>query len=78
MDGKSLSLIFTVLSTAFVVVFAAWGISRIASSSVDNVARQPEAGGQIRGLMIIACALIEGVALFALVICFLAQNKIQF
>ncbi len=78
MDGKSLSLICTIFSTALVVLFAAWGISKIASSSVDNVARQPEASGQIRGIMIITCALIEGVSLFALVICFLSQNKIQF
>jgi F-type H+-transporting ATPase subunit c len=38
---------------------------------MEGIARQPEAGGEIRTTMIIAAALIEGVALFALVICIL-------
>ncbi|PSQ86315.1 MAG: F0F1 ATP synthase subunit C, partial [Bacteroidetes bacterium QH_2_63_10] len=43
----------------------------LASSSMDGAARQPEATDDIRGLMIISAALIEGVALFALIICLL-------
>ena len=43
---------------------------------MEGIARQPEAAGEIRLTMIIAAALIEGVALFALVICILmALNK---
>jgi F-type H+-transporting ATPase subunit c len=38
---------------------------------MDGAARQPEAIGDIRGLMIVSAALIEGVALFALIICLL-------
>lgn len=76
--AKALSLLFAVLSAALTVMGAAFGISRIGSSSVESIARQPEAGGQIRGVMIITAALVEGVALFALVICFLVQNKIKF
>jgi F-type H+-transporting ATPase subunit c len=38
---------------------------------MEGIARQPEAAGEIRTTMIIAAALIEGVALFALVICIL-------
>jgi len=37
--------------------------------------RQPEAAGVIRISMIIAAALIEGIALFALVICFMLAGK---
>ncbi|MEN8128085.1 MAG: ATP synthase F0 subunit C, partial [Planctomycetota bacterium] len=38
---------------------------------VEAIARQPEAGGRIFTTMIIAAALIEGVTLFALIICLL-------
>jgi len=57
-------------------VFAgAFGISRIAIASVESIARQPEAANDIRGVMIITAAMIEGVALIALVICFLLSFK---
>jgi F-type H+-transporting ATPase subunit c len=39
---------------------------------MDAIGRQPEAAGDIRMSMIIAAALIEGAALFAIVICFMA------
>ena len=53
----------------------AFGISRIAKASVESIARQPEASADIRGVMIITAAMIEGVALIALVICFLLSFK---
>ena len=51
---------------------AGLGISFATAKAVDAIARQPEAGGDIRMSMIIAAALVEGVALFAVVVCFLA------
>lgn len=48
---------------------AAFGIGKIGSSAMDGIARQPDASGDIRTTMIIASALIEGVALFAVVVC---------
>jgi len=48
------------------------GIGRIASSSVESIARQPEASGDIRGAMILTSAFIEGVCLFAVVVSLLA------
>lgn len=53
---------------------AGMGIGRIGGSSVEAMARQPEASGDIRGAMILSAALIEGVALFAVVVAFLANN----
>lgn len=47
------------------------GIGQIGGRAMDAIARQPEATGKIQGVMIIAAALIEGVALFAVVICLL-------
>ena len=48
------------------------GIGFIGSRAVEGIARQPEASGKIQTAMLISAALIEGVGLFALVICILA------
>jgi F-type H+-transporting ATPase subunit c len=48
------------------------GIGKIGASAMEGIARQPEASGDIRMSMIIAAALVEGAALFAIVVCFLA------
>ncbi|MDO8549981.1 MAG: ATP synthase F0 subunit C, partial [Ignavibacteria bacterium] len=47
-----------------------------AASALEAMGRQPEAAGQIRTTMIIAAALIEGIAFFALVICILLAVKV--
>lgn len=61
---------------AGITVFGAgFGIGKLAAAALESMARQPEAGGNIRGAMIIAAALIEGVALFAEVICILLAIK---
>jgi len=53
------------------VIGAGIGIGRVGGSAVEAIARQPEAAGPIANNMIIAAALIEGVALFALIIAIL-------
>ena len=53
---------------------AGMGIGRIASSATESIARQPEAANDIRGVTIITAAFIEGVALFAVVVCLLVQG----
>jgi F-type H+-transporting ATPase subunit c len=53
------------------VIGAGLGIGRIGGSAMDAIARQPEASGKIQTAMIIAAALIEGVALFGVVVGFL-------
>ena len=50
------------------VIGAGIGIGRIGGSAMDAIARQPEAYSKIQIAMIISAALIEGVALFAVVI----------
>jgi len=49
------------------VIGAGIGIGRIGGQAVEGIARQPEAAGDIRASMILTAALIEGVALAALV-----------
>ena len=51
------------------------GIGQIGKGAVEGIARQPEATGDIRSTMIIAAALIEGVALFGVVVCVLLVLK---
>jgi F-type H+-transporting ATPase subunit c len=51
------------------------GIGRIGGQASEAIARQPEAGGQIRGQAIVLAALIEGVALFGAVIAILIVFK---
>ncbi|MEJ5351241.1 MAG: ATP synthase F0 subunit C [Melioribacteraceae bacterium] len=60
---------------ALTVIGGAFGIGKLASSAMDASGRQPEAAGEIRTSMIIAAALIEGISLFALVICILLALK---
>jgi F-type H+-transporting ATPase subunit c len=60
---------------AITVFGAGFGIGKLAAAALESMARQPEAAGNIRGAMIIAAALIEGVSLFALVICILLASK---
>ena len=56
------------LGAGLAVIGAGIGIGRIGGSAMDAIARQPEAGGKIQTAMIIAAALIEGAALFAIVV----------
>ena len=59
------------LGAGIAAVGAGIGIGRIGASALEAIARQPEAGGDIRSNMIVAAALIEGVAFFSIVLCLL-------
>ncbi len=63
------------LGAGLTVIGAGIGIGRLAASAMEATGRQPEATGEVRTSMIIAAALIEGVALFGLVICILLALK---
>jgi F-type H+-transporting ATPase subunit c len=57
------------LGIGLVAIGASYGIGKIGSSAMEGIARQPESAPDIRMNMIISAALIEGVALFAVVVC---------
>lgn len=59
------------IGAGIAAIGAGIGIGRIGGSAMDAIARQPEAMGDIRSNMIVAAALIEGVAFFAIVVCLL-------
>lgn len=60
------------IGAGLVIIGAGAGIGRIGGSAVESIARQPEVAGQISQAMIITAALIEGAALFALIIAIIA------
>jgi F-type H+-transporting ATPase subunit c len=59
------------LALGLIVIGTAAGIGFIGGKALDAIARQPDVKNDIRTLMILAAALIEGVAFFAAVICLL-------
>lgn len=67
-----LGILGAALGAGLAAIGAGIGIGKIGSSAMEAIGRQPDAAGKIRTNMIIIAALIEGVALFALVICFMA------
>ncbi|MCM1036880.1 MAG: ATP synthase F0 subunit C [Bacteroides sp.] len=68
----SLNGIGASLGAAIAAIGAGIGIGKIGGSAMEAIARQPEAAGDIRSNMIVIAALIEGVALFAVIVCILA------
>ena len=69
--GVGVSKLGAALGAGLAVIGAGMCIGKIGSSAMEAIARQPEASGDIRMNMIIAAALIEGVALLAVVVCLL-------
>ena len=68
----SLGKLGAALGAGLAAIGAGIGIGKIGGSAMEAIARQPEAVHDIRTNMIIIAALVEGVALFAVVVCFLA------
>ena len=56
------------------VIGAGIGIGQIGGHAMDAIARQPEATSKIQTAMIIAAALVEGVALFGVVVALLGNG----
>jgi F-type H+-transporting ATPase subunit c len=63
------------IGAGLVALGAGLGIGKIGGSAMEAIARQPEATNKIQTAMIIAAALIEGVALFGVVVCLLISFK---
>ena len=59
------------IGAALAAIGAGLGIGRIGSAAMEAIARQPESTSDIRSNMIIIAALVEGVALFAVIVCLL-------
>jgi F-type H+-transporting ATPase subunit c len=66
------------IGAGLAAIGAGIGIGRIGGDAVQAMARQPELAGTIQTGGLILAALIEGAALFAIVISFLIQAKFSF
>ncbi len=72
LETLSIGTLGAALGAGLAAIGAGIGIGRIGGSAMEAIARQPESVNDIRTNMIIIAALVEGVALFAVVVCFLA------
>ena len=59
------------IGAGLAAIGAGIGIGKIGASAVEGVARQPEVASKSQTMMLIAAALIEGAALFGIVVAFL-------
>ncbi|MDR1381447.1 MAG: ATP synthase F0 subunit C [Tannerella sp.] len=70
--AANLGSIAAPIGAGLVVIGAGIGIGKIGAGAMEAIARQPEATSDVRMSMIIVAALIEGTALFAIVVCLMA------
>ena len=59
------------IGAGLAAIGAGIGIGQIGNKAMEAIARQPEALGDIRTNMILASALVEGAAFFAMIVCLL-------
>jgi F-type H+-transporting ATPase subunit c len=64
------------LSLGIAALGSALGLGHAVSAAMNSMGRQPEAAGKIQVGMIIGCALIEALTIYALVTVFVLQGKI--
>ncbi|MDE6533652.1 MAG: ATP synthase F0 subunit C [Muribaculaceae bacterium] len=65
---EPLSAVGAAVGAGIAAIGAGIGVGKIGSSAMEAIARQPEAAGVIRSNMIVSAALIEGVALFGVIV----------
>lgn len=66
---EALAALGATLGAGIAAIAAGIGIGKIGAAAMEAIARQPEASGDIRSNMIVIAALVEGVALFAVIVC---------
>ena len=64
------------LAVAIAAFGSALGLSRAVSAAMEAMGRQPEAAAKIQTGMIIGCAFIEALTIYALLVVLLLQGKI--
>jgi len=75
MESVALAWLGAGIGAGIAIVGGGVGIGLLAHAAMNGIARQPQASGTIQTAMLIAAALIEGIAFLALVICFLLTLK---
>jgi len=75
MDPTAMAYFGAGIGAGLTIIGGAAGIGRLAAAALEGMARQPNAGGDIRGAMIVAAGLIEGATFFALIVTMLLAFK---
>lgn len=70
--AEALAAFGAAFGAGIAAIGAGFGIGKIGSAAMEAIARQPEAASDIRSNMIVIAALVEGVALFAVIVSALA------
>ena len=65
------------LGLALAAIASATALGRTVSAAMEAIGRQPEAAPQIQTGMVIGCAFIEALTIYALVTVFILQGRIQ-
>ena len=76
MDAAALGYLGAGIGAGLAIIGGGVGISLLANGAMGGIARQPQSAATIQTAMLIAAALIEGIAFLALVICFLLALKV--
>ena len=71
-EATGLGVMGACLGAAIAAIGAGIGIGKIGGAAMEAIARPPESAGDIRSNMIVIAALVEGVALFAVIVCMLS------
>lgn len=67
MEEVNWGLIATAFALGIAAVGSSFGLGRAVSAAMEAMGRQPEAAGRIQTAMIIGCAFIEALTIYALV-----------
>ena len=70
--GVGISKLGAAIGAGIAVLGAGIGIGKIGAAAMEAIARQPESASDIRSNMIVIAALVEGVALFGVIVCVLS------
>ncbi len=75
-DAQMASALGAAIAIGLGAMGAALAQGRVAAAALDGIARNPGADGKIRTPMILGLALIESIALYALLIAYFLQGKV--
>ena len=73
MELAALKSVAAGIGAGLAVIGAAIGLGKIGAAALEGTARQPEAGSALRTTMFIIAAMLEGAAMFGLVICYMVK-----
>ena len=76
-DFRVMLAVTVPLALGLAAMASAFGLGKAVSAAMEAIARQPEAGGRIQTVMIIGCALIEALTIYALLAVIIFQGRIN-